>query len=338
MYVAPQHRAAVAADARRPACATWSRPPSRAATPSCSWSRRSPATRRRREDTAYLQALLDGSTVLDGLAIDTEMRWTLLTRAGHGRSVDAPRSRPSASGTTPRPAASGRPAPSPRLPHRPRRRPTRGGRRSTEDRPGQPDRRRGRHRLRPRARPAAARAVRGDLPRRAAGRSWTSRTPTPSPSRSSSCSTPQLLASRELADATQALAGRARRRPGRPAPAGGREPRRHHPRAGGPGAGRTPAADRRHHAKDPPSRRLRGSLCVRADRRAVSAGRPCGPAGGPSARPSGPRAAAGLPSGPASGTRQLGYSSSVPGWFCVRRSPTASVSATQSSRDGVQAR
>ena len=28
-----------------------------------------------------------------------------------------------------------------------------------------------------------------------------------------------------------------------------------------------------------------------------------------------------LPSGPASGTRQFGYSSMVPGWFCVRRSP-----------------
>ena len=36
----------------------------------------------------------------------------------------------------------------------------------------------------------------------------------------------------------------------------------------------------------------------------------------------------GLPSGWLSGTRQLGYSLVVPGWFCVRRSPTASVSAT----------
>ena len=46
----------------------------------------------------------------------------------------------------------------------------------------------------------------------------------------------------------------------------------------------------------------------------------------------------GAPSGPASGTRQLGYSSIVPGWFCPRRSPTASVSATHSSRDGVHVR
>ena len=44
----------------------------------------------------------------------------------------------------------------------------------------------------------------------------------------------------------------------------------------------------------------------------------------------------GEPSGPLSGTRQFGYSSIVPGWFCAFRSPTASVSATQSSRDGVR--
>ena len=58
----------------------------------------------------------------------------------------------------------------------------------------------------------------------------------------------------------------------------------------------------------------------------------------PLARCTRPRAAIGRPSGPLSGTRQLGYSSMVPGWFCVRRSPTASVSATHRSRDGVRAR
>ena len=46
----------------------------------------------------------------------------------------------------------------------------------------------------------------------------------------------------------------------------------------------------------------------------------------------------GVESGPDSGTRQLGYSSVVPGWFWVRRSPTASVSATHSSRAGVRVR
>ena len=46
----------------------------------------------------------------------------------------------------------------------------------------------------------------------------------------------------------------------------------------------------------------------------------------------------GEPSGPVSGTRQFGYSSMVPGWFWICRSPTASVSATHSSRDGVQVR
>ena len=33
----------------------------------------------RGDDTAYIAGLLDGSAVLDGLAVDTEMRWTLLT-------------------------------------------------------------------------------------------------------------------------------------------------------------------------------------------------------------------------------------------------------------------
>ena len=39
----------------------------------------------------------------------------------------------------------------------------------------------------------------------------------------------------------------------------------------------------------------------------------------------------GLPSGPANGSRQLGYSSSVPGWFIVRWSPVRSGTATPSS-------
>ena len=46
----------------------------------------------------------------------------------------------------------------------------------------------------------------------------------------------------------------------------------------------------------------------------------------------------GEPSGLLSGTRQFGYSSMVPGWFWALRSPTASVSATHSSRDGVSVR
>ena len=40
----------------------------------------------------------------------------------------------------------------------------------------------------------------------------------------------------------------------------------------------------------------------------------------------------GLPSAPASGSRQFGYSSSVPGWFIARRSPVRSGTATPSSR------
>jgi predicted dinucleotide-binding enzyme len=43
----------------------------------------------------------------------------------------------------------------------------------------------------------------------------------------------------------------------------------------------------------------------------------------------------GWPSGSLSGTLQFGYSSRVPGWFWIRRSPTASGNATQSNRAGV---
>ena len=46
----------------------------------------------------------------------------------------------------------------------------------------------------------------------------------------------------------------------------------------------------------------------------------------------------GSPSAPVSGTRQFGYSVSVPGWFTARRSPTRSGTATPSSRDGVRSR
>ena len=46
----------------------------------------------------------------------------------------------------------------------------------------------------------------------------------------------------------------------------------------------------------------------------------------------------GTPAASVSGTRQLGYSWSVPGWFCALRSPTASASDTWSSRAGVRAR
>ena len=43
----------------------------------------------------------------------------------------------------------------------------------------------------------------------------------------------------------------------------------------------------------------------------------------------------GRPSPSASGTRQLGYSSIVPGWLIVRRSPTASATETPTRRAGV---
>ncbi|MEU9231536.1 aminopeptidase N [Streptomyces subrutilus] len=44
------------------------------------WARSFAATARTEEQLAYLSALLDGSAVLEGLAVDTELRWTFLER------------------------------------------------------------------------------------------------------------------------------------------------------------------------------------------------------------------------------------------------------------------
>lgn len=44
------------------------------------WARTFAATARTEEQLAYLSALLDGSAVLEGLAVDTELRWTFLER------------------------------------------------------------------------------------------------------------------------------------------------------------------------------------------------------------------------------------------------------------------
>ena len=44
---------------------------------------------RRAQDVAWVRGLLEGSTVLDGLAIDTEMRWTLLTSLATAGAADA---------------------------------------------------------------------------------------------------------------------------------------------------------------------------------------------------------------------------------------------------------
>ena len=321
MYVAPQHRAAVAADVVSRLRDAGRLAPSRAATPSCSWSRRSPATRRRRRtrrtcgrcSTRQHRAGRAGHRHRDALD-PADRRWPRPARSA------PPRSRPSASGTTPRPAASARPAPSPRCPP-PRRRPTRGRRRSP--RTGWPTR------PSPRSASASARAhdpqllapYVAKLPRRPAGRVDLAHARHRRVDRRAVL--PAAAGQPRAGRRDAGLAGRARRRPGRPAPAGrprtataspARSPRR---------SGTPPAADRRDHAKDPRASRLAGVLS-RPAAGAVSAGRPCGPAGGPSARPSGPRAAAGCRPAPASGSRQLGYSSSVPGWLMVRRSPTAS--------------
>jgi len=78
LYVAPAHRDAtlVSLTARLRALATSAEPGSDA---QLQLVGAFAVFARRAEDVAWVRGLLEGSTVLDGLAIDTEMRWTLLT-------------------------------------------------------------------------------------------------------------------------------------------------------------------------------------------------------------------------------------------------------------------
>ena len=78
LYVSPDHRDAtlVSLTARLRALATSAEPGSDAQLQLVSAFA---VYARRAEDVAWVRGLLEGSTVLDGLAIDTEMRWTLLT-------------------------------------------------------------------------------------------------------------------------------------------------------------------------------------------------------------------------------------------------------------------
>ena len=57
--------------------------PSPARTPSSPTSAPCPRWRPRPEDLALLAGLLDGSTVLDGLTVDTDLRWALIQSPGH---------------------------------------------------------------------------------------------------------------------------------------------------------------------------------------------------------------------------------------------------------------
>ena len=85
LYTAPEHRA----DDRSPTrdgSGTLAEPPSPAATPSSSCvSANAALTSAAGDDTATLRALLDGTEVLDGLTVDTEMRWTLLNALAAAR-------------------------------------------------------------------------------------------------------------------------------------------------------------------------------------------------------------------------------------------------------------
>jgi aminopeptidase N len=65
-------------------------PPPRAATTSSPGPTRSPPRRLRKEQLDLLAGLLDGTETIDGLAVDTELRWALLERlAVTGRADEA---------------------------------------------------------------------------------------------------------------------------------------------------------------------------------------------------------------------------------------------------------
>ena len=79
--------------ARRPGPGCWTRSgpwpgrPCPAATPSSSSVSAAAGLTVEGDDTAYLAGLLDGSALLDGLEVDTDLRWTLLTALAAARAV-----------------------------------------------------------------------------------------------------------------------------------------------------------------------------------------------------------------------------------------------------------
>ena len=88
-YSAPEHRDALRVVDPRPALGDRPVAPSPAATPSCSSSAPPRALTAAGDDTTPLRALLDGTEVLDGLTVDFEMRWTLLTALAAAGAADA---------------------------------------------------------------------------------------------------------------------------------------------------------------------------------------------------------------------------------------------------------
>ena len=71
------------------ACGRWLAPPSRIQTHSCSWFRRLSNQTRTEVQYENVQRLFEGDIVLDGLEIDTDLRWTLICRLATGGRVNA---------------------------------------------------------------------------------------------------------------------------------------------------------------------------------------------------------------------------------------------------------
>ena len=105
-FSAPANRPALKATLGAGACASCSRPRSRAATTSCPSSGRYAAAAHSDRALDELEGLLDGSQSLEGLDVDADLRWTLLTGLARAGRADARGSTPSWPATTPSPARS----------------------------------------------------------------------------------------------------------------------------------------------------------------------------------------------------------------------------------------
>ena len=89
LYSAPANRAALARDAGSRACASCSMTAEPGSDHQLSFARAYAAAAHSDQALTDLEGLLDGSLDIDGLAIDTDLRWTLLTAlARNGRADD----------------------------------------------------------------------------------------------------------------------------------------------------------------------------------------------------------------------------------------------------------
>lgn len=272
---------------------------------------------------APLRGLLDGSVTLDGLTVDTDLRWELLeglVLLGDADETEIDAALAADDTATGRQAAARARAAVPTVEAK-----ERAFASVVDDADAaQRDHPRHRRRVRARRRPDRARTVRAALRRRAAAR----------------LGDPQLPhrrgAHRGSLPGTAGLGGAARRRPRLarrpprrrrgPAPHGRRGPRGHRAGPGRPGGRRRLTSRRRPRRHSAGPRESRGPALRRGE--VSDPARPRRTGKRRRALSNRSSTSTGLPAESPSGTFQFGYSRSVPGWFWERRSPTASTSCT----------